>query len=500
MSPSRVKKALAGLGVSLATFGALELGARTVFADQLVAAEAPPPPPLDGAPTLRGNPYLLWEQAPGVRVEHGIPANINRLGLRGPEPTVPKPAGVRRLLSTGDSSVYGFGVHDDEVFITRAAELLRAHDPRIEGWNAAIPGYSTFQTLNMLEMRALALEPDVLVVANLWSDNNFDSFVDRELLDAYSTFESTPKARAQRALRVSAFYRLLHYRLNVAQGAAAQARKVGWTLGAVGNQIGRRRVEVNDYAANLERLVQLAKERGAEVLFVVLPNEEDLKGPRTEPAAWTLYRQVMQDTAARHGAPVLDMPTLFYTSGLERRALFIDEMHPTAQGHRLIAEAIAGALEGWAARGEALHAQGDGKPRPLYTDTFTFGDGGQGGAEPPTPGGEGPARSRAENTFTLAGELVLSAFEGQRVQLDAVVVGGPQPQVLRATHLTQPGSFLMEVPKVEGPIGFLVYDDLTGDGPSADDRRYDLTSTPVTLAELEKGVVVDVDQQTVRPR
>lgn len=499
MPPSPTKKALAGLAVSLGLFGALEAVARTVFADQLVAAEAPPPPPMDGAPTLRGNPYLLWEQAPGLRVEHGIPAHINRLGLRGPEPEVPKPPGVRRLLATGDSSVYGFRVHDDEVFITVAARLLGGEETQIEGWNAAIPGYSTYQTLNMLEMRALALEPDVLVVANLWSDNNFDSFVDRELLDAYSTFEDTGTARLQRALRASAFYRLLHYRINVLQGSAAQARKVGWTVGD-GTQIGRRRVEVNDYAANLERLVQLARARDAQIVFVVLANEDDLKGPRTEPAAWTLYRQVMQDTAARHGAPVVDVPTLFYKSGLGRGELFIDEMHPTATGHRLIAEALAEVLGPWAESGATLLEPDPGAAPPTYQDTFTFGDGGRGGSAPPTPGGEGPARDRAETTFTLTGDLVLAQMQGTRLQIDAVALGGPQPQVLRAALLTQPGPFLMEVPRVEGPVGFLVYDDLTGNGPSADDRRFDLTGATVTLEQLDSGVRIDVDQRSVSPR
>ena len=161
----------------------------------------------------------MWEQAPGVRVEHNIPANINSLGLRGDEPTMPKPAGVRRLLATGDSSVYGFRVRDDEVFITKTAELLGGAEAKIEGWNAAIPGYSTYQTINMLEMRALALEPDVLVIANLWSDNNFDAFVDKELLAAYTTFEGSSTHQMHRLLQGSAFYRLMHYRLTVATGA-----------------------------------------------------------------------------------------------------------------------------------------------------------------------------------------------------------------------------------------------------------------------------------------
>ena len=501
-SANRAPKLALGLFITAAFFGLMELGARLLFSTELAAAEAPPPQALDGAPTLKGNPYLLWEQAPGVRVEHNIPANINSLGLRGEEPTMPKPAGVRRLLATGDSSVYGFRVRDDEVFITKTAELLGGAEAKIEGWNAAIPGYSTYQTINMLEMRALALEPDVLVIANLWSDNNFDAFVDKELLAAYTTFEGSSTHQMHRLLQGSAFYRLMHYRLTVATGAAAEARKVGWTVGS-GKQIGRRRVEVNDYAENLDRLVEMATRVGAEVVFVLLSNEEDLKGPREEPAAWQLYRDVMRETAKRHGAPLVDVPEMFYKSGLGKQDLFLDEMHPTAKGHGMIAEKLAEALKPWAETGAPLMTAGSGEPRPVYSDHFTFGAGGAGadaavpGAEPPKPGGEGPAQDVSQATWTLDGELRYAGFSGKRAQIDAVRAGQNPPRVLRAVGLTEPGAFRLNIPAEAGDVAFLVYDDLTGNGPSADDKRYDLSASALTVTGNTKGVLIDVEAGTV---
>ncbi|HJN75206.1 MAG TPA: GDSL-type esterase/lipase family protein [Myxococcota bacterium] len=340
---------------------ALEVTARVLFQGVLAAVEAPPKSPQYGAPTMRGNPYLLWEHAPGVRLERGVPATINSMGLRGAEPVIPTPDGVRRILVTGDSSVYGFGVGDDETFVQVTAQELG-----VEGWNAAIPGYSTFQTLNLLEMRAWALEPDVLVIGNLWSDNNFDAFVDRDLLSAYSSFEGSGAQGLHRLLRPLAFYRVLHYRLRVMDGEQAEARNVGWQLGSK-EQVGVRRVEINDYATNLDRLAEMALSEGRQVVFVMLANREDVEG-RTE-GAWSVYRGAMQDIATRHGAPVVDVPSLFRDSARPSQELFLDEMHPTTQGHALIGHALAEVLEPWR-DGDTVMTEGTGAPIALYDDPF----------------------------------------------------------------------------------------------------------------------------------
>ena len=152
-------RALLVAGLSLT---GMEFLVRGTLEETLLLAESPPPPASDWGATLKGNPYLLWEYAPGLREEGGHSVAINSLGMRGGEWVVPKPPGIRRLLSTGDSSVYGFGVADRAVFLEVAANLLQEGGSPVEAVNAAIPGYSTYQSRNLLEMRGLALEPDVV--------------------------------------------------------------------------------------------------------------------------------------------------------------------------------------------------------------------------------------------------------------------------------------------------------------------------------------------------
>jgi len=326
-----LRRALYGLVTAVSVLGTLEVGARALGGDALSVGE--PPAPADGAPTLKGSPYLLWEYAPGERFELGLPVRINRHGLRGAEP-----GPEARLMVTGDSSVYGYGVADDEVFVVKAAQAAG-----MSPVNAAIPGYSSFQTRNLLALRGWDLEPDVLVIGNLWSDNNFDSFVDRELLSAYADWEDGPTARLRSAFSFSAFFRVLDVTLRVSRGRQAEARRVGWTVGG-GEPSGERRVALPDYAANLEALADEARARGADVMYLLLPHPDDLR-PREGPAAWTPYREVMRAVAARVGALVVEGPTVFAASGASKSELFLDEMHPTATGHALLADALVEALE-----------------------------------------------------------------------------------------------------------------------------------------------------------
>ncbi len=451
---TRTRKAVLGLLVALGTFTALELGLRVLFTDELDQSEAHPPAPQEGAPTMRGSPYLLWEQAPGVRSEHGVTASINSLGLRGPDPVLPKPRGVRRLLATGDSSVYGFGVGDDEPFIQVAARLLD-----VEGHNAAIPGYSTLQTINLLEMRALSLEPDVIVVANLWSDNNFGSFVDKELLSAYTRFERSPRARLERALQPLALYRLLHWRL-VTSSEQAKARTVGWTVG--GEPTGPRRVAVNDYAANIDRIAHMALDAGAELVFVVLPNQDDLVHD-PNPKAWTVYRQVLRDAGERFGAPLVDGSSLFRGG----EGLLLDEMHPTPEGHSLLGEELARVLEPWAAGGTVM-GSGDGSAVPSYQDVFVYGDGGG---------------STATSVASVSGRLVWTHAGPLRVE--AVNLAASSQPTVGGVRVDTPGPFTMELQGQLSRVGFAV----TTDGG----ERQEFFDTPLDLSGGGEGLVLNLD-------
>lgn len=371
------------------------LGVAVLLVWELAARAFPPPDPrapagrpAAGTITLEGDPWLLWQLRPGDREEHGKPVHVDAAGFRDRHDG---PVAHPRILTVGDSSVYGFGVSDDEVFSARLERTLAARVPGAQVINGATPGWSTFQTLNMLDMRGWALEPDLLVIGNLWSDNNFDDFVDRELLASYAGFRQTPDYRLRVWASRSALFRWLDYGLRVAP-RGREAARVGWSMGGDGPRSGRRRVAINDYADNLDTLCARMRERGGGVVFLLLANREDVN-PRSADPAWGPYRQVMREAAERNGVPLVDIPEVMRASGRSEDTLFLDQMHPTADGHARMAAAVDAALTaaGWPDQRLIPRVPA---PHPRYTDRFEDHGIDQHGAQGAAPAGS-PAAGEA---------------------------------------------------------------------------------------------------------
>lgn len=452
----------------------------TFFGQETLARwEAPVPRSLSGAPYLPGNPYLLWEMVPGERVELGVTVTVNSSGLRGPEIDPVKPEGTRRVVVVGDSTVYGHGVSGAGTF---AQKLQGSLGSGFEVINAGVPGYSTEQTLNLLDMRIWDMSPDLIIIASMWSDNNFDSFVDAELICEHRAFEGRWTTPLTRVAEHSAIYRFADWHLRIAHREAA-VRQVGWMLGRA-PQGDRRRVPVNDYAANLQRIVSQADIRGAQVAFLGLANHVDMGAATPGAQAWVLYRQVMADTASRNQAPLIDVSEAFEASGLGREVLFLDEMHPTEQGHGLIAQALAAALQPWADGGVLSHASSD--PVQTYEDPYTRGS-----------LGAGPAGEDSAGTAEILG-MVLTA-QDTPLQIDALVVDDKSGDTLQVAgeRLDGPGAFSLRVP-AERPIMLRVYRDSAGDGPGPGDPLISFSDQPITASQSTPTQVrLSLDDQTL---
>jgi len=501
--PSLSKKIGFSLIPALIVWLVVEVAVSVAFSDELTAREDPQITGDDHTPTMPGNPYLLYEYRPGVHMQAGAEVTINSLGLRGAEPTMPKPLTTRRFLTTGDSSVFGFGVTDPEVFSEVAAASMGED---IEAINAATPGYSSYQSINLLRLRAMQTEPDLIVIGNIWSDNNFDAFVDKDLLASYAGFEQSLVGRLKHLLSMSAIYRLLDYRLRVAP-ATDRMREVGWLQSGnpgvldSGQHIGLRRVEINDYAANLETMVDMAQDSGAEVAFIMLANNEDLDGGSSPGKAWDPYRQVMKDTAARHGAPLIDVPALFIDSGLSREALFLDEMHPTAAGHRIMGEALADLLleHRWD-RGSALMGSGEPGDIPSYDDPYVSG-GGASSSEPGSPPGGDPGGTPGAQPgggTRISGLVRFEGYQSGTIHIECFAAStSGNPTVLGTDRLKGPGAFSLDA-RAEEEVVLRVYLDENDNGPDQADRPIDLTATVITVSDPgSTELVVNLDARTV---
>jgi len=304
---------------------------------------------------------LMWANRPGQNHDELGGTTINSHGLRARE-IEPKMPGKRRIVTTGDSSVYGVVCQDDEVF---AAVLERSLGPTVEVFNGGVVGYSSAQSMRQLEPLWEPLAPDLVVIGNLWSDNNFDAFVDKEMMAYAGSRRFGMRNRLGTLVEHSALLDAL-FRL----GNRRARQQIGWGMAGSNPTAGKRRVAIDDYVANLDAMVQRAHQAGSEVVFLMLANKEDIRAhERIWP--WQIYRDAMRDAAARHGYPLVDVPRLFRASGLSPDRLFVDEMHPSTEGHRVIGEAIADTLRhrSWL-DGRPLSDGGTGAPPAEYFDPF----------------------------------------------------------------------------------------------------------------------------------
>ncbi len=333
--------------VLLGVLGVVEGVARLLEADESVEHVLPEPVPgacderpdcVPGAVQLPSLPpdaipmveehRAGWGFVPGSTVNHGgVLIRINELGLRGATPPEDKATDEVRLFSVGDSTVYGFGVAGPEVFGNAAAELLgqRLELP-VAHFNGALPGYSSSQAMLVLEDVGPRIQLDWLVVACMWSDL------------FHVAHQAAPGERVPLA-SYRALVRLL--------GPWLPPRRIGWWdpergVGTPGEDKSPR-TKLADYMDNLHALAGKARELGGLPVFVALPAPIDLE-PGLLPPYIQDYRAAMYTVARENDAPFLDAPAYFREHGATG-AFFFDQVHPSAEGHRLLGQALADTLE-----------------------------------------------------------------------------------------------------------------------------------------------------------
>jgi lysophospholipase L1-like esterase len=292
------------------------------------------------------DPVLRFELRPGGFAQAEVAYRINSQGLRGPETTVGKPAGVTRIAVLGDSIAFGYWVEEKDGFPRQLEAMLASGGRRVEVLDFGVPGYNLEQQIAALRARALAFEPDVVVVAFCLNDVEGVFSYELGLVQDRSGRSRTLPGRAREALlRHSVLFSWIEYRFSELEARRQFVRaRNPVDLPASGEVLSQAEAVLQGKLAVLRALLS---PRGVPGLVVVFP----VMGSRFERYPHGRLHRAVLAAAERSGLGGLDLLGCY--SAYEFRDLRVDVVHPSPLGHRVAAHAIRDALceRGWACDG-----------------------------------------------------------------------------------------------------------------------------------------------------
>ncbi|MAA78172.1 MAG: hypothetical protein CL916_02850 [Deltaproteobacteria bacterium] len=261
-----------------------------------------------------------WGFEPGSIIEQGnIRSPINSLGLRGEE-IPPKKKEELRILFVGDSSVYGFGVHTEDTFISLIEKKLESIlKKEVVTVNGGIPGHSSDQSLALLKAVGGDIQPDYVIIANIWSDM---------YVGVHPKREESPLALVRVGRRLLSPW--------------LREQKISWIY--TGVDISKEpengaRVALRTYQKNLMNVHAQVIKMNAEPVFILLPAPIDLS--KEEIPNWVdEYRLVMEYVSSQTNAHLIHVPKRWKSTDPQTEDFF-DNVHPSKSGHQKIATIIA---------------------------------------------------------------------------------------------------------------------------------------------------------------
>ncbi len=285
------------------------------------------------------DPFLPYRYKPGSRTVslHGIPININSLGLRDKECDQRKGEKAYRILVLGDSSTLGYGIRIEETFSERIEEILiRTDTASYEIINAGVSGYNTRDELNYLVHYGLDLHPDMVIMGLMTNDFTVRSL---ELdikngigIGSGSNLRLSPAVK--KILRRSKLYVFLAWaRVEIRH----RYKKRDFTKAEKTSDLGEL---WTSYSKVVDRLVSVCADNKMPLFIIAIPSREEvLRGEYDKQEFIEKMR-----LKARDRYVFIDMLPVFSNSRGPNNAdnLYVkrDSCQPAPKGHKLIAEEI----------------------------------------------------------------------------------------------------------------------------------------------------------------
>jgi lysophospholipase L1-like esterase len=278
---------------------------------------------------------LLWVPVPGpgLDVATHVPVTISPDRFRYPVALGPKQPGQIRIFAFGDSVTQGWGVRDNATYSADLERLLNAyHCPGVqfEGISAGVDAYSNAQVNDRLQaVFQDGFQPDIAIVAYSFN-TEFENFTDLKGANRQALLR---RVWLKHYVRQSAVYeyvvehllrRFIYYKLRTKLVAGS------WNVGT------RKVADTARFYRELQQSLATCRQHHATMILLLLPSNQQ-RG-NLDP-----MQQTMLDFARNENVPIVNIIDSWKDK--DQVPLFGDHVHPTAAGHELIAEQLAGLIK-----------------------------------------------------------------------------------------------------------------------------------------------------------
>lgn len=303
-----------------------------------------------------------WNTTPEISVK------TNSLGLRGPEPSRPKPAGLLRIVLLGDETILGPQLEAQHTVAARLQQFLSGIGVDVEVINAGVPGYCPLLSGLQFQHELQALEPDLVILHFDMNDVADDAVYRRSLKQAGEqqicvnrlvTANQRAPAPATRLLRGSALLRLMQAETGFsAQGAGAFGmadvnERYTWTTAARTD----RRLQIQHALTPIDAIANGTQQKGGRFLVASAPTPWQVAASQDFPelakkistnADWPLVEdfpfQILDAACERSAIPFCDATAGFRSFSQPEKLFMKDSTDLSAYGSALYAREIASML------------------------------------------------------------------------------------------------------------------------------------------------------------
>src|SRR3989344_7871559 len=296
--------------------------------------------------------------------------NINSAGIRDQEYSLEKPAGIYRVLVTGDSFTEGFGVENNEAFVNKLeAYVNQTSDRQVEAINAGVSSWSPTTEYIFLKNFGLKFNPDLVIVVVTVSDFSDEYFYEREVANLGAetqlftapvavAVETKTKTRLRDKLKM---YNFLSIKIKTMLGRynpiggvhpldIGKVEKDQMAVSRLDEPVGYQS-SLDKMEQRLQQIADLLSSQKRKFLLVLLPHPHMVNGQEWAKGrsffgfkkGVSYSRRGFDDLAVwdkMHGIDNLDLTPTLQIASASRRLYFDNDGHLNSEGHDIVAKAL----------------------------------------------------------------------------------------------------------------------------------------------------------------